>query len=115
MKDTMFSGTKGKYRIEIESPGFDMVRDEFEITLKQGTKSVNYDKADLIDRVIVVGGVEKHEYYFTFNTDPSVSPYFSPAGDIIVVVKAYVPDEDFGTNGIRTEVDRFRLVNVQPV
>ena len=104
MKDTLFKGTKVKYRIEIESPGFDMAEDDFKIILKRGTYSETYPKANLIDREVG----DKHEYYLAFDTTP-----FGP-GDIIVTVEAYVPDEDFD-GGIRTEIDRFRLVNVQPV
>lgn len=109
MKDRLFKGTKVKYRFEIESPGFDMARDNFKVILSRGSYNDTFEKADFIDKVTIIGEEEKHEYFLCFDTTPF------GAGDIIVTVVADVPDEDFGTNGIRTEVDRFRLVNVQPV
>ena len=104
MKDTLFKGTKVKYRIEIESPGFDMHDDDFTIKLTRGTYSHTYAKTDLIEKL--VDG--KYEYYLCFDTDTY------GVGDIIAEIKAYVPDTDF-TGDVRLEIDRFRLVNVQPL
>ena len=106
MKESLFIPSKAKYRIEIESPGFDMVNDNFELILKRGTVSRTFAKTDLVDKVTLVDGAEQHEYYLCFDTEDF------GAGDIIVIVKAYVPDTDF-EGGIRLEVDRFRLINAQ--
>lgn len=106
MKESLFIPTQAKYRIEIESPGFDMATDNFKLTLKRGTVSHEFLKSDLIDKVEIVDGEEKHQFYLCFDTEDF------GAGDIIVIVEAYVPDEDF-TGGIRKEVDRFRLINAQ--
>lgn len=106
MKDNLFLGAKAKYRIEIESPGFNMETDDFELELKCGIISQTFRKSDLIDKVEVVSGKEKHQFYLCFDT------LTFGAGDVVVIVKAYVPDEDF-PGGIRLEKDRFRLINIQ--
>lgn len=106
MNEMLFEGTKAKYRIEIESPGFDMESDDFTLILQRGTVSKTFSKSDLIDKVVIEDGEEKHQYFLCFNTLD-----FGP-GDITVIVRAFVPDDDF-PGGIRLEVDRFRLTNIQ--
>lgn len=107
MKDSLFKGTKAKYRIEVESPGFDMSTDNFTVKLTCGSVSQTFQKSDLIDKVVIENGVSKHEYYVCFD-----SATFG-VGDILVQINAYVPDTDFA-GGTRLEIDKFRLINVQP-
>lgn len=106
MKEQLFIPTQAKYRIEIESPGFDMARDNFKVTLKRGTVTKEFRKSDLIEKEEIVAGEKKHQFYLCFDTE-ELGP-----GDIIVIVEAHIPDKDF-TGGIRKEVDRFRLINAQ--
>ena len=112
VQDNAFIGTELKYLLEISASGFDMDRDDFEITLKRGSKSLNLKKSDLVveDYTVVEDNISitKHHYYVCFD-----SAYFG-SGIIAAIITAYVPDEDFD-DGFRTEVDKFDLVNVKNV
>lgn len=48
MSRRLFDGTEVKYLVQIESVGFDMATDNFEITLKKGSVTKHFDKSDLI-------------------------------------------------------------------
>lgn len=108
METPIYVGTKVKYLIEITSSGFDMARDDFDITLKWGTITKFFAKSDLVDTTVIEEGVEKHQYYLCFDT--SEFGY----GDIMAIVRAYVPDTDF-PDGIRLEVDKFKLLTPRSV
>lgn len=108
MGEIVFSGTKVKYLIEITSNGFDMARDDFDITLKWRQNTKFFSKADLVEKVITEEGKEKHQYYLCFDT--AEVGY----GDIMAIVRAYVPDTDF-PDGIRLEVDKFKLLTPNKV
>lgn len=111
-KEQAFNGTMLKYLLEITASGFDMDRDDFEVALKRGTKSLTFRKEDLAvetyTEVIDNVSVEKHHYYVCFD-----SSYFGN-GTIVVVVTAWVPDSDFD-GGVRRIVDKFDLINVLAV
>lgn len=92
-----------KFLLQIESPGFDMVRDNFTVTIAGGGKALKLEKTDLVDVVVVVDEEERHEYYICFASD-----YFLP-GLLTCTVRAEVPDTDF-PGGIRREKDVFGLL-----
>lgn len=105
--NTAFVGTEVKYLVNIESCGFDMVADDFEITIKRGTTSRTFHKNDLIEEVITIPE-EVHNFYLCFDTS-----YFGP-GVLTAIVKAYVPDNDF-PDGYRTEIEKFDLMTSLPL
>lgn len=109
VRDKAYLGTGLKFLVEITSSGFDMDRDDFEITLKRSNYTHTYQKSDLAVETYVetVGGepVEKHHYYLCFDS----SEYGK--GLIQATVTAYVPDEDFEDN-IRTEIEKVNLINI---
>ena len=111
-QDKVFDGTMVKYLLEITASGFDMDRDDFQVTLKRGSKSLTISKAGMVvesytevqDNI----SVEKHHYYVCFDTS-----YFGK-GTISVVVTAWAPDDDF-EGGFRRIVHKFDLTDVMPV
>lgn len=105
--NTAYVGTEVKYLVNIESCGFDMVTDDFEITIKRGTTSRVFHKSDLIEEVVTVPE-ERHYFYLCFDT-----AYFGP-GVLTCIVTAYVPDTDF-PDGLRTEIDKFDLLTSVPL
>lgn len=107
-QDSAFIGTEVKYLVDIQADGFDMGRDDFNITLKLGSKSRTFEKADLVDDIVDEGGILKHTYYLVFD-----SAEFG-TGTLVAIVRAYVPDTDYPDN-IRTEVDRFELMVIKKV
>lgn len=109
-EDSPFVGTKLKYLVEIESGGFDIATDNFDITLKRGQVEKVFHKTDLVHEVIPDPQDPERElnnYYLCFDSTEFGS------GNIQVTVHAYVPDSDFG-GGIRDEIDKFTLTNVRP-
>lgn len=104
--DRSFDGQDVKYLVRLETPGFDMAADDFNIVVRRGSKSRTFQKADLVDEVTVVEGVETHNYYLCFNTG-----YFGP-GELTCIVTAYANDTDF-PGGIRTEKDKFTFNDVE--
>lgn len=111
-QDKVFIGTECKYLLEITADGFDMHRDDFSLDLKRGNTSLHFDKADLIEEQYVAIenniSVEKYRYYVCFD-----SAHFG-TGNIVAIVKAHVPDQDFD-DGLRTLVWKFDLTTVVPV
>lgn len=111
-QDNAFQGTMLKYLLEITASGFDMDRDDFEITLKRGAKSLTIPKSDMVVEAYTESEnnilIEKHRYYVCFD-----SAYFGN-GVIVAVVTAWIPDTDF-EGGVRKEVDKFNLINVLAV
>lgn len=103
-QSSTFTGTMLKYLVEIEATGFDMNRDDFDIQLKKGPKSMLFHKSDL--RTDSTSGTTK--YYLCFDSE-----YFGP-GNIQAIVTGYAPDTDFA-GGTRRFVDKFDLVNVLAV
>lgn len=96
-----------KYRVRIHIDGFDMVSDDFDITIaKSGGAQHVFQKSDLVERTITEGGEVKTAYYLCFDTSE-----FGP-GPLVAIVRAYVPDQDF-PDGYRTVIDKLELVNVR--
>ena len=110
--DSAFSGTERKFLVEINSPGFDIGRDEFEVVLTRGTIQRVFHKSDMIRETytVVEDGVEveKTNFYLCFDTQDFGN------GIIVATVVAHVPDADFA-DGIRDEVDEFDLLLVKNV
>lgn len=91
-------GSDVKFIVDISSPGFDMSRDDFSVTLTRGAVSNTYNKSDMaVD--------PEGNYYFCFSTEDYGK------GLITATVTAQVPDEDFD-DGTRTEIEKFDLLNV---
>ena len=103
-----FDGQDVKYLVQIETPGFDMAADDFNLVIRRGDKEKTFQKADLVDDVTIVEGVEQHTYYLCFNTG-----YFGP-GELTCIVTAYANDTDF-EGGIRTEIEKFTFQTVDCV
>lgn len=112
INDNAFFGTECKFLVEIQSPGFDMTRDEFEVVLTRGSIKQVFSKNDMVEEpyTVVEDGqeVEKMNYYVCFDT------YDFGSGIIYATVMAHVPDHDF-KDGIRDEVEEFPLLNVKGV
>lgn len=103
VEDECYLGTEKKYIIKIESAGFDMEEDEFEVIIKRGSNVLTFTKEDLIqDRD------EEENWYVTFNTSDL------GAGVASMTVIAHVPDNDF-PDGIRDEVDKFNFLRIKSV
>lgn len=98
MNDFVYLGTKLKYLVTIQSSGFSMDRDDFDITLKRGGVSRTFAKSELVS--------DGEDYYLVFDTTDF------GAGALEASVTARVPDEDF-PDGIRTEVHKFRLTTIK--
>lgn len=111
-QDNAFNTSDLKYLLEINAVGFSMDTDDFDVVLKRGSKTLIFNKADLVvEPYTVVENnitIEKNHYYVCFPSD-----YFGP-GDVTVVITARVPDTDFEA-GYRREVDKFNLVNVKAI
>lgn len=107
--DSAFFGSEIKCLVEVSSPGFDMVRDDFEIDLKRGSTTKHFAKSDLITETYTetVDGqsVEKTDYYLCFDTRDFGK------GLLTAIITAHVPDNDF-PDGIRDEVDKFDFFNI---
>ena len=112
IEDEAFLGTEKKYLIEIQSAGFDMARDDFEIVLRRGGKTLHIPKSACIVEpyTVVEDGqeVQKVNYYFAFNT-ADLGP-----GVTSITITAHVPDTDF-SDGIRDEVDKFNFLRIKSV
>lgn len=108
--DSAFSGTERKFLVEIESPGFDMTRDEFEVALTRGSIQRVFHKSDMVTETYTVEEdgqtVEKTDYFLCFDTVEFGN------GIITATIVAHVPDSDFA-DGIRDEVEEFDLMNVK--
>ena len=96
--DRPFIGTDLKFILEIESPGFDMDRDEFEVLLEGGEGSVLLRKQDMVS--------DGENWYRCFSTKSL------GAGLIRATVTAHVPDDDF-EDGIRDEVDKYVIADIR--
>lgn len=99
VEDEAFLGTEKKYLIKIESSGFDMETDDFEIEIKRGPKTIHLEKSDLVQDV-------EGNFFITFDTQEL------GAGGVSMTVTAHVPDEDF-PDGIRDEVDKFKFLRIK--
>ena len=112
IEDEAFLGTEKKYLITIESSGFSMETDDFEVVLKRGANTLTIKKADMIVEPYTVteGGEEvtKYHYYIVFDT-----AVLGP-GVVSMTVYAYVPDTDY-PDGLRTEVDKFNFLRIKSV
>lgn len=93
-----FLGTDLKFIIEIESPGFDMARDDFEVLLEGGEGSVLLRKEDMVQ--------DDSNWYICFSTKDLGT------GLIRATVTAHVPDDDF-EDGIRDEVDKYVIADIR--
>lgn len=111
-KDEAFYGTEKKYLIEVESAGFDMHRDEFEVVIKRGGHTIVIPKSDLVVEPYTVTVDNEQEtryhYYVLFNTKDTGK------GDVSAVITAHVPDTDF-PDGIRDEVIKLDFLYVNGV
>lgn len=99
IEDEAFLGTEKKYLLEIESDGFDMERDDFEVDIKRGPKTIHLEKSDLIKDT-------EGNFFITFDTAEL------GAGGASMTVTAHVPDTDF-PDGIRDEVDKFKFLRIK--
>ena len=101
IEDECFLGTEKKYLINIESTGFDMERDDFEVTIKRGSNIIRFTKDNMVKD-------EEDNWYITFNTSAL------GAGMASMIVTAHVPDSDF-PDGLRDEVDKFNFLRIKGV
>ena len=99
VEDEAFLGTEKKYVIDIQSSGFDMERDEFEIEIKRGPNTILLRKSDLVQDI-------DGNFYITFDTAEL------GAGGVSMTVTAHVPDADF-PDGIRDEVEKFKFLRIK--
>ncbi len=99
--DECFLGTEKKYLIDIESTGFEMDRDDFEVVIKRGSNTITFTKENMVKD-------EEDNWYVSFNTSQL------GAGVASMIVTAHVPDSDF-PDGIRDEVDKFNFLRIKSV
>ena len=85
----VYKGTELKFKVELESGGFDMSRDDFELEVVSGTTSVTLQKEDLHE--------EDGSYYAYVDTMEL------DTGQVKVIGKACVPDTG-ASGGIRQEI-----------
>lgn len=93
-----YIGTELKFILDITASGFSMVDDDFTVTLKRGSTQRTFAKNDLVRDA-------EDNFYVCFD-----SAEFGK-GIIDAIVTAYVPDSDFD-DGLRTEVYKFKLINI---
>lgn len=84
-----YVGTDLKFKINLSAAGFSMDEDDFLIEIFCSSKRMEYKKEDLIDST--------DGYYLVIDTTQF------PAGQMKMVVTAFVPDEDI-PGGVRKEV-----------
>lgn len=99
--DSVYIGTELKFQVTLQSGGFNMMDDDFEIVVSCGKREVEYKKTDLIID-------ENDKWYIAIDTSPFKK------GDLYATAYAYVPDEDF-PDGLRTEVDRQKLATLKEI
>lgn len=112
METKTIKGTDLKYRVEINCSGLDVSIDRVECTVVGGGTSLPIpplgEQADLEhDARTLYNEDEENVLYICFNT--SVFPNTS----LHLIVKAYVPDEDF-PDGFRTEIAKTKLCDLYP-
>lgn len=98
MEGQAYIGTELKFILDITASGFSMVDDDFTVTLKRGSTQHTFSKNDLVRD-------GEDNFYVCFD-----SSEFGK-GVIDAIVTAYVPDSDFD-DGLRTEVYKFKLINI---
>lgn len=98
----IYEGSDLKFAIDIKCDGFSMERDDFTIELRNGRKKVTVSKEDM------PYNSEEDTWYLCFNSKAL------GAGDIVIVVYAHVPDDDFEDNE-RTEVYSGMLCHIEGI
>lgn len=98
MEGQAYIGTELKFILDINASGFSMVDDDFTVTLKRSSTQRTFSKNDLVRD-------GEDNFYVCFD-----SSEFGK-GIIDAIVTAYVPDSDFD-DGLRTEVYKFKLINI---
>lgn len=93
----IYKGTELKFKVELESGGFDMYRDDFELEVVSGGTSVRLVKEELQE--------EEGSYYGYVETEDL------DTGIVKVIAKAYVPDKG-ASGGVRQEVSVAQLCNL---
>ena len=107
MNDRVFEGTRVKYLVQIESSGFSMETDDFNITIRRGKNERTFQKSELVEETVIQDGEEHKNYYLCFDTSEFGT------GMAECIIRAYAPDTDF-EDGFRTEVDKFKLLITDP-
>lgn len=100
-EDTAFNRGDLKYKVVLQSTGFNIDTDEFWFELQCGAKSVKVPQENVINR----GGD-----IFVCLTVEMLKTLGS--GELYLVGYVKVPDLDF-TNGYRREVCRIKLINLE--
>lgn len=101
IEDEAFLGTEKKYLIDIQSAGFDMDTDDFEVIIKRGSNTLTITKDQMVRD-------EDGNFYILFDTKDLGS------GMVSITVTAHVPDGDF-PDGLRAEVDKFNFLRIKGV
>lgn len=102
MSDFYYVGGDLKVAVAFEATGFDMVRDDWEVSLKVGNSVLKtYQKAEV--------SMDESGTWFI----PVVAEDLKP-GAIDVVFRAHVPDTDF-QNGYRRDVDKKKLTDYKKI
>lgn len=96
MDNYYYVGGDLKIAVSYEAQGFDMERDNFEVSLKVGNTILKtYSKAEV--------SLDESGTWFI----PVVAEDLKP-GNIEVIFRAFVPDTDF-PNGYRRDIDKKKL------
>ena len=109
-----------KYKVEITAEGFSMEDDEFSVEVSRGSKSIIFEKPDMliheVETEVVVPGsgsgegttetVVETEYYIAIDTE------VLGAGQYVAITRAYVPDDDV-EGGVRVEITKQNLIPVR--
>ena len=85
-----YIGTDLKFIVEPSAPGFDKVRDEFEVKISRGDTSRTFSKSELVVD-------EQNNYYVCFSTEEF------GLGQYYITIFTHTPDEDF-EDGFRDEI-----------
>ena len=96
----VYLGTELKFKVDISASGFSMDTDSWSVTISCGKHSREFSKSDCISG--------DDGWFVCFDTTE-----FGP-GMYYAKVTAYVPDIDFN-DGIRTEIKKMPLLNVEAV
>ena len=101
VNETGWEGTGFKFAVTFNVEGFDMDEDNWTITLKRGSKKLVFTSENSIQD-------DQGQWYICFDST------LLGSGSIEIIGDAEVPDDDF-EGGIRHEVMKYKLINIQRV
>lgn len=99
MEESFYLGNDYKLLIEMTAPGFSMDDDDWDVSIKIGSRTLaKYAKADCIR--------DDEGNYYALVRGSDMRP-----GNLDIIFHAYVPDDDWD-DGIMNEIDKQSLATI---